>query len=625
MKRTTYIPILAAMLGLGAFVACSDEWDRHYDPSGKDSAADAPTLWQQVCAKSELAEFCRVLKYVGYDQVLQSPQSLTVWAPALTHEQADSVIDLYDQQKKSIITMPDGTVRSVQDKDNKAITQFVQNHIALYGRSVATSGTDTIQMMNGKKKILTANTIQDVPFASKNIVASNGILYTLATPITFLPNVREALGTLQAPLDSVYNFFEHFDNYSLDESSSVQRSIVDGKIVYADSVLTLNNTLYNTLGWIAREDSNYLFIAPTNEVWKSEYEAYLPYFNYVDAMEHRDSVARLNAQMAIVRGRFFNRNTQKNDGQDSLMNTMYVASNNYYGLNVFAQPNTTILAGLTPNECSNGIVMVDPDGRIDPRSTFLEDRYLLASNPQGRKSPLLLVNNEKVEAVSVETRAIIDSVRYTIDDQEQLFRFEELKDKNYIEITPQTFTGVTNRNGSIYFYLPYTFSGLYYNVYLITVPAYACEDGYTDDEVLPTRFQVYYNERLQTPRTSLTTDPNDDADYAAPNQDRALTVPEGETHSSGNQYFLTSGNQVDVICIDKARLATFSAYNIFGTSSPVMRYRITTNVRQTDLNKGVQTNVMRINRLIYVGFKTAEEAKAYQLDLSNIKEYNVAL
>ena len=42
------------------------------------------------------------------------------------------------------------------------------------------------------------------------------------------------------------------------------------------------------------------------------------------------------------------------------------------------------------------------------------------------------------------------------------------------------------------------------------------------------------------------------------------------------------------------------------------------------MNNKVKSNVMRINRLIYISFETEEEAKNFKLevsDLSNLKEY----
>lgn len=604
------------------FVACTDEWNKHYKGAGMDSAADAPTLWEQISNRSELQEFCRVLKHTGYDNLLSSGQSLTLWAPAMTKAQADSVIALYDEQKKSVIVMPDGTVRNVQDKDNKAIVQFVKNHIAMYGRSVSPDYSDVLEMMNGKIMLMTADSIQDEAYVVKNVVACNGILYTLAKPLVFQPSVREGIDYAVGTLDDVAAFFRQFDEYTLDEAASVQRGIENGKMVYADSVLRLSNRLYNYLGWIGTEDSNYVFVAPVNEVWEREYAEFRSYFNYTDKVANADSLARLNAQFGVVRGRFFNMNTQKNFGIDSLMNTRYVNSRYSWGLNVFEKPDSGLLAGLTPWTCSNGAIYLDTEGRVSPKKTFMEDRYLLATNSSSRKTPMVMVNLESKVASSVTTRSVVDKVCYGEDST--LFTFPELKEKSYLEVAPQTYKEITNRNSSIYFYLSNTFAGRYYNVYAVMVPAFANALGYEEEDVLPVRFQVFYNECLQKPRTSLTSDPNEDADYDAPSEDRALKVPSGEPHSSGTSYFLTSGDQVDVICIDKARKTTFSGYNFFGQNMATMRYRITSNVRQTDISKGVMTNILRINRLIYVSFATAEEAKAYELDLSTLKEYNVS-
>ena len=123
-------------------------------------------------------------------------------------------------------------------------------------------------------------------------------------------------------------------------------------------------------------------------------------------------------------------------------------------------------------------------------------------------------------------------------------------------------------------------------------------------------------------RSDGTTDPNEDLEFARPNLDNRhiLSLPEGETHGSGTN-FETTGNQVDVICIDKAFHTSVSGMNAIGTVDPALRYRLTTAVRASEINNNLMTNIMRINRIIYIAFETEEEAKAYQLDLSNINEY----
>ena len=626
MKTKHYILSLAtACLAVPALFmgACSDEWDKHYEGEGMQSAADQPTLLALVQADQDLQQFLRVVQHTGYDKVLDSPQSLTLWAPVISQAEADSIIALYDVQKRQYITMPDGSQRNILDKDNNAIVQFMQNHIALFARSVSKEFNDSVRMMNGKYMILQQDNLNNIPFLRKNVVASNGIFYKLPRKQNFFANVRDYL-EVNPLLTSVAAYYDLFDNYTLDEASSVQRGIVDGKIVYADSVLELSNTLHSSLGWINREDSSYLFLAPSNEVWEREYAQFLPYFNFVNYVENRDSVADLNAKFSIIRGRLFNLNEQRS-AQDSIVNTMHFNSSVYYGLNVFARPYDQggLLAGLSPVTCSNGQVYVDTEGRIDHKLTFMEARFIAASDPQARRTPLLNVNSTTQPQVSVLTRATADTVTY---NGEKL-RFDFGTTPNYMEMRPVTYTGVTNTNSSMYFYLQNTLSNVYYNVYLVTVPAYVNADGYDESEVRPTRFQVYYNERLMDNRTSTTNNPNDDASFDPPTKDRALNVPDGQDqYKAGSSYFQTTGDQVDYICIDRARLATVSAYNFFGSSNlPAMRYRVTSAVRPPDINSGTQTNVMRIHGIIYIPFATQEEAEAFDIFSTPITYYNVRI
>ena len=166
MKQFKYIlPALGCVCCVfaTALTSCADEWDDHYQGS-LDTSANAPTLYEQVKADPELANFLRVVDHVGYNAVLSSPQTLTLWAPAITAAQADSINKLYDEQRQLLVTLPDGSKRNTKDKDNTAVTQFMQNHIALFGHSVNTNYEDSIRMMNGKYMVLTSNDLGGVPF-----------------------------------------------------------------------------------------------------------------------------------------------------------------------------------------------------------------------------------------------------------------------------------------------------------------------------------------------------------------------------------------------------------------------------------------------------------------------------
>lgn len=652
MKTSRYLTLLAtAFLAAGTlgFSSCADEWDNHYQGGDNDAASDQPSLYELIKADASLQEFTRVLDHTGYDKVLNGSQSLSVWAPVLTKAQADSIIELYDTQKHTIITMPDGSQRYIQDKDNKAITQFLQHHIALYGRSVYENYSDSLRMMNGKYLILTDKSLNEVPFTRKNVVANNGILYTLGSKIVFTPNVRDCL-ELDSDLDSLAAFYTLFDQYSLDESASVQRGIVNGKIVYADSVLNLSNQLYSSLGWINREDSAYLLLAPTNSVWRTELERFSPMFNYIQEVQNRDSVALLNAKLAILRGRLFNLNDQRGktvEEADSLSNTLYVRYKDYYGLNVFDQPLQAggILSGLTPWMCSNGRIYKDTEGRVDPKLTFLEARYLQATSVRYFTLSKTGYGGEIVPSVSAAIHSFTDTVSFqgTKYDIAELKRQNILTGENYLEVSPLSYPGQSNTTSRMYFYLPNTFANLYYNVYVVMVPPYLSSDGYRASDAVPFPFECYFHERLEKDNDILLDSafmqsyPNEDLHYDSQKNDNdpynattgkghKLDVPAGETHKNGKTEFITSGNNIDVICIHKAMHPRFSSYNFLNMNNdPVIRYTIASKTTRKGLRDGTQTNIMRINRIIYIPFETKEEAESFELDLSNLKEYNISL
>ena len=80
-KRYTRVAICCvAVLATGLVLSCSDDWDAHYDGLPRPTR----TLWQEITARPELADFAKLLKSHGYDKFLDSGQRYTVWAPTGT-------------------------------------------------------------------------------------------------------------------------------------------------------------------------------------------------------------------------------------------------------------------------------------------------------------------------------------------------------------------------------------------------------------------------------------------------------------------------------------------------------------------------------------------------------------
>lgn len=608
-KHFAYLLVAASCMG---FLSCSDAWDEHYQGTGFETSVDAPTLLERVKANPQLSGFLKVLEATGYDRVLASPQALTLWAPAISDAVADSLIQVYQTESTA----------GVRDDDNSVISQFIQNHIALYNHSVSPVMADTtIKMLNGKNLIFTKSTLDGKPFP-QFIPSSNGIFFTLEQPLSFHPNLREYFQLNSdfagARFDSIYNFIKEFDKYELDENESVAQGIVDGRTVYADSVMGLSNEIlsrYRT--FIQREDSNYTVVAPTNEVWAAQYERYARYFNFAKAVNYKDSLQNRYAREAIYQGLTFNNNIQKSE-KDSVINTQYIDNRNYWGLNMFENPWQAggIYYGLDSASCSNGRVLIDPVGRIDPRKTFMYQRSIMANRGNYYWMPKT-AEDQPIDKGTLTPRTTYDNI-VSVDDEgnvlDTLYSFDDIYNDFFMEVA-STGTG----NAEIYYELPNTLSGVYYNVYAVMCPAIAANPKASAADRLPVKFQVYYMHRLDEPRKKKNNDkdPNEDVNYPA-SWGSALKVSDQADalgYKESASAFQTIADQVCIIPIDIARQTTFSSYN---QDTYSMRYRIETKVKSSELDR-TWNNHLRINRLIYIPFDTEEEAKNF--NLSDLNDY----
>ena len=205
-----YIKVLGLALATLTFNACSDDWDEHYKVQPQVSGV---SLWQTISTDENLSNFKLVLEHCGYDKVLSSPQVFTVFAPTndyFSEAQANAQKAIYDEDK----------LKGRKEKENRAIKEFVMNHIALYNHSVSTEFNDTIVMMNGKYLSLinktvngqSAGSIGDQSFLSSQQPHGNGILYMVDGQVDYFPNVLEQLDKVDG-LDSIAAFFDRYNEY----------------------------------------------------------------------------------------------------------------------------------------------------------------------------------------------------------------------------------------------------------------------------------------------------------------------------------------------------------------------------------------------------------------------------
>ncbi len=471
---------------------CTDTWDDHYE--GQVTASGTTydgTLWQAIKANPQLSNFVSVAEACSFDRTLNSSQVLTVFVPTNDHFSAQQAQDLVSQYR---LEKANGTL----EKDNTVMKEFMQNHVALYNYSVSDSSNDSIRMMNGKKLPLLSGSVGNASLLTKNTLCDNGILFTVDNQLQYLSNVFEYIRK-DADLDSLRTFLYSGDSlisgrsypqfYYKDfmASLSVPGSVKDGKTQYLDSVFIQRNRLFSTLGNLNVEDSAYIFLVPTNDVWRELVEKYEPYFNYPANMEKRDSLIYRSTRLAIMEGTTFSRTFNSDKAlQDSAMSENCTKEYAMRKL-LWGQPfeyyqyykpmgQNGALANTEVIPCSNGEVRKATQWNIDERMTF--NQYIIVqaendNNVKGVTRKYSQIKGDSVDQATIEKRYVISENKF----------YNRLWDNEFIEVSPNE----SGYNYDITFYLKNVLSNVGYDIYLVMAPALASDSDATSAERLPTK------------------------------------------------------------------------------------------------------------------------------------------
>ena len=542
MKRTTIMKYtLAALLPMMA--ACQDEWDEHY---GRTNPLASPeSLWEAMKADANLSNFVQLAENTGYNYQFNGDQMFTVFAPTndcLSLSDIDSLTAAYNEQK----------ARKIKDNDNSIIKQFLQNHIAMYNQSALPTG-DSVQMtmLNGKYGYLADGTINGVECLTSNQLYRNGILFTVGDKLPFFANVSESFG-IDNELDSVAAFFDKFNVYEFNASQSVPGEIVDGKTVYLDSVMNLSNVMFNELGLINREDSNYWMVVPVDKEWKRLYEEYRTYYNYDNTVPKRDSMQDIMAHKAILQGAIFNMNQQPSP-QDSLLSTTYSKWNYRYYKCLSPYAPGGVLDGVSETTCSNGRMFKTDQWNIDKRTTFFQEIKIEAENSFYQDSVA-----KCKEPVSIRSVATTNPFYGKVSGNS----FVEIEPLNII-VTPL-----------IRYTIPNVLSNIGYDIYAVFAPATAADTLATDTLPLRVEFSIQYND-----------------------QDGRLVNPIDMVNDEGSKVYETRPNVVDTILVASDYKIPTCSYN---TNEPQVRLTV-------EANRGSAKQYTRTLRLDCIILKPHEE------------------
>ena len=578
IKKYTKDPLMALLSiiiplgGLGGLISCTDTWDEHY----QTGVMGEGTLWEAIKNNQQLSNFARVIEATGYNKSLSSSQVFTVFAPtndAFTDADANEVISQYQAE----------LAKGLKGEKNRAIKEFLMNHIALYNYSIANESPDTtIRMMNGKYLGLTSNTFSSKQFTSTNTITGNGILFTLAEKADYIYNIFEYVKD-DPDLDSVSNFLYmtepfQFHKIVFSPSASVPGDIINGQQHYLDSVTTTSNEIlsYWLEALLDEEDSFYYALMPTNKAWKEQYEKNAPLFQYDKQVLGRDSLMCLYPRVNILMGMQFSKTTNPLLGEteaiDSLMSPLaypyYFYRKMRYGSfdihpyqfdKPYTKPNGIFTDIKGKKVCSNGVILKTDNWKAKPSDTFLQQIVMEAEN------------STSLDSLSGATPDAKPSWTYTTVQPENPF-YDEVSQHEYNTLIPANLMDM-----GVLLNFRNVLSNQKYDMYVVTVPATAGDTLATDK--LPTRFGVtlYYHD-MEGKEVSKEVSDKDGGDISYDSSTR-------------KQTFLTDPTKVHEIHIGTFEFPTCS----YGLQEPQVKAYININVRSSDVNKGIYTRTLRID------------------------------
>lgn len=521
MKYTKVLGLaVAATL---AFGACSDDWDEHYDVQ---QIGNGGTLWEAIAADADLSNFAMVLDSCDYVNSLNGSQVFTVFAPTnsgLSEQEALDWIAAYKKDKAA----------GVKDDENKALKEFIRNHITLYNHSVSSASSDTLDMLNGKRLPFSASEFSGQAFTSYNQRYSNGILFKLDGSAKFFHNIFEYLAA-DPDLDSVANFLYRYNDYRFVPEMSVEGGIENGQTWYLDSVEVLRNEMLTQYlqGLINNEDSIYRMVVPTNSEWARMVAEYEPYFNYPDNVEKRDSLIYTNARLAILEGTVFSQSVNPS-WQDSAVSTNsipYYMRKYQYGSSdmdyyLYRNPYSAggAFDGTEEIDCSNGKLLKAAQWNIDKTQTFCKT---------------ILAEGEKNMGTYDKNGAMIPT---TLSVNSEFPLYNQISNHSGLYLVQKT-GGATPY---VEIELPDVLANMGYDIQLVLMPPVYIQDtigwrmdGVTDTVALPNVISVFlsYPNQDGTMNNKNATDPNDILDL-------------GETWDKGEIFYTENPGKMDTIMV----------------------------------------------------------------------------
>jgi len=255
------IKILVLMVLMAAGISCKKQWDSQ--SAGTDQQLNQ-NLMQAISAQSNLSTFAGYLSKLGYDKLLSSSLTYTVWAP---DNQALSAID------QSIVA------------DTAKLRAFVNNHIAKQSFFTADAKTGIrVRTLGGKRITFTSTGVEDATITTPNRYVANGVLHIINKALPPKMNIYEFIKNLTGTGQLVRTYILGQDTSYTDTTKATVSGIdkTTGKpILVAGTGLVSMNKYAARVANIQSEDSLYTFFVLTDNAYNNERNKISKYFKTV--------------------------------------------------------------------------------------------------------------------------------------------------------------------------------------------------------------------------------------------------------------------------------------------------------------------------------------------------------
>ncbi|MBW4888534.1 fasciclin domain-containing protein [Mucilaginibacter sp. HMF5004] len=261
-------PIILFALCLLLAFSCK-KWD-NYNAS-QDSALNNNVL-TAINNNADLSVFAGYLAKTGYDKIIASSKTFTVWAP-----------------NNAAMQLVDPTILS----DTAKVKQFVGNHITTQQYFTADVKTFLyIKTLNGKNITFTKTTVDDQPIVKADQYAANGVIHIISSAIIPKPNALQYLlsTSLKQKTEMVSLNYTAFD-----KTIAVQTGIdpKTGLPIYKAGTGIVNLNRFTDLAPIGNEDSLYTYVILTDAAYNTE-KANLAKFYASTSPTVSDSITNFN-------------------------------------------------------------------------------------------------------------------------------------------------------------------------------------------------------------------------------------------------------------------------------------------------------------------------------------------